>query len=98
MAIGRKAASHPWKSQTILMRVRQASGVYAIFNTKDWIYVGESGDIRKSLLAHFDGDNACIKRNAPFGFQFELTPASERVARKKKLIAELGPICNRRAG
>jgi len=98
MAIGRNAASHPWKSQTILMRVRPGSGVYAIFNTKNWIYVGESADIRRSLLAHFDGDNTCIKRNAPFGFQFESAPASKRVARKNKLIVELEPICNRRAG
>ncbi|MGB6429996.1 MAG: GIY-YIG nuclease family protein [Candidatus Acidiferrales bacterium] len=96
MAIGRKGTAHVWLGQKIVQRAPQASGVYAIFSKEDWIYVGEAGDLRKKLIAHFDGENRCITQSDPIGFQFELVPAKQRAARKKKLIAELEPTCNRR--
>jgi hypothetical protein len=96
MNIGRKGDSHRWTGERIIRRAPRASGVYAIFNNDGWIYVGEAGNIRARLLAHFDVPNACIKRSAPMGFQFELVPAKQRLARKSKLIGELKPVCNRR--
>jgi excinuclease UvrABC nuclease subunit len=96
VAIGRKGASHRWAGERIIRRAPKASGVYAIFNTNGWIYVGEAGDLRSKLLAHFDGQNARINRADPMGFQFELVPAKKRVSRRNRLIAELKPACNRR--
>jgi excinuclease UvrABC nuclease subunit len=95
MAIGARTASHAWLGQKILQRAPKASGVYAIFNKENWLYVGEASDLRGRLIAHFDGENACIRKNAPFGFQFEVVPPRKRAARKKQLIGELKPICNR---
>jgi len=95
MAIGRKGASHRWTGERIIRRAPQASGVYAMFNNDGWIYVGEAGNIRARLLAHFDAPSACIKGRAPMGFQFELVPSKKRVARKNKLIGEFKPVCNR---
>jgi predicted GIY-YIG superfamily endonuclease len=95
MGIGLKGASFRWTGERIIRRAPQASGVYAIFSTDDWIYVGEAGNLRARLLAHFDGPNVCFKRNEPMGFQFELVPAKQRAARKNELIGELKPVCNR---
>ena len=93
-AIGRKGESLMWTGTKIMLRAPQASGVYAIFSTREWLYVGETGDIRASLLAHFDDHSSPILQNNPIGFQFEVTPTKQRAARKKQLIAELKPICN----
>jgi hypothetical protein len=85
MGIGLKGASFRWTGERIIRRAPQASGVY----------VGEAGNLRARLLAHFDGPNVCFKRNEPMGFQFELVPAKQRAARKNELIGELKPVCNR---
>jgi hypothetical protein len=95
MGVGDKVASHVWTGQTIMQRAPKASGVFAIFCKKNWIYVGDAGNLRAKLIALFDGEIACVKQRAPIGFEFELVPASKRVARRKHLIRELAPICNR---
>ena len=98
MSIGVDYNRYPWSTQSIDLNAPSASGVYAIFNGQSWIYVGESGDIHARLLQHINGDNTCITRCAPVGFQFELVPAAQRVARQNQLILQLVPICNRRLG
>ena len=96
--IGTGQPAFPWTRESIVSNAPSASGVYAIFNPQAWIYVGESGDIRARLLQHFDGDNPCITRMHPGGFQFELCPAAQRVARQNQLILALTPACNQKLG
>lgn len=73
-------------------------GVYALFKPQVWIYVGK-GDIRARLLAHFNGDNACITAQRPTSFQAEVIADQARMdAREKQLILELKPVCNERVG
>jgi excinuclease UvrABC nuclease subunit len=99
MAIGANSQWFPWNRASILANAPQASGVYAIFNSKNWIYVGESGDIQARLLEHLNGDNLCIIQNLPTGFQFELVAGqAQRVARQNQLIVELKPVCNQKLG
>ncbi len=74
------------------------SGVYGLFKAQQWIYIGESQDIRARLLQHLNGDNSCINREAPTEFSYELVPAGQRGARQNFLIRELDPVCNRRLG
>jgi len=95
MGIGLKETSFRWTGERIIRRAPQSSGVYALFGTDGWVYVGECGNIRARLLAHFDGPNACVKGRQPMGFQFELVAAKQRAARKSELIVELKPVCNR---
>jgi excinuclease UvrABC nuclease subunit len=95
MPFGRKPIAHLWLGPKIIQRAPRASGVYGIFNKEGWIYVGATGNLRAALLGHFDGNNACIKKSAPMGFQFERVPAKERAKRKRELIEELNPNCNR---
>ena len=66
-------------------------GVYGIFKTGQWIYVGK-GDIRERLLAHPNGDNPCILRQRPTHWVGEVTNNAD--AREKELIKELKPSCN----
>lgn len=96
--IGPGLPTHNFTREDILKDSPSASGVYAIFNPQKWIYVGEGKDIQARLVAHFNGDNACITKEKPTGFQFEYSPSDKRVARQDQLILQLGPACNQRLG
>ena len=65
-------------------------GVYGISRDSTWIYVGK-GNIRQRLLAHLNGDNACILGKSPTHYVCEVTTDAE--GRERELIVELSPIC-----
>lgn len=71
-----------------------ASGVYVVFTSRHWVYVGESEDIRQSLFRHLNEPSACFDRFGPLSFSFELATQAERLARQQSLIVELEPKCN----
>jgi excinuclease UvrABC nuclease subunit len=71
------------------------SGVYAVLSVGRWLYVGESGSIRGSLSLQFAGANPCLAGLDPTHFMYELVPDAERAARRRELIAEFRPACNR---
>jgi hypothetical protein len=71
------------------------NGVYGIYRANQWIYVGK-GDIRERLLGHLNGDNACVLKENPSRFVYEVTFLMDE--REQQLIQELNPICNRKAG
>jgi predicted GIY-YIG superfamily endonuclease len=79
-----------------------ASGVYALFNEGQWIYFGESGNIRDRLTQHINNNetNPCVRRSAPRLFAYELVPAALRVARQNELIREFWHqgLCNQKLG
>jgi GIY-YIG catalytic domain len=91
--------SFPWTRESIIRNAPNRSGVYALFKPTAWIYIGESGDIQTRLLQHFNGDDPCITREQPTGFQYELVTADRRLARQNQLIVALNwPPCNARLG
>lgn len=71
-------------------------GVYGIFRSGAWIYVGK-GDIRERLLAHLRGDNPRINLEGPTHWVAEVVSGDPSL-REKQLILELGPVCNQRLG
>jgi hypothetical protein len=71
-------------------------GVYGLFKAGRWIYVGK-GDIRQRLLAHLNGDNPCITREAPTHWVDEVI-SGDPSSREKQLIIELQPSCNEKVG
>lgn len=71
------------------------NGVYGIFRSDAWIYVGR-GDLRQRLLDHLNGDNPRITREQPTSYVTLLT--ADDVTLEKQLILELNPIANRRVG
>ncbi len=70
-------------------------GVYGIYKSNLWIYVGK-GDLRANLLAHFNGDNPDIIKYGPTYFVTEVTANLDN--REKQLIVELSPVANKRVG
>jgi predicted GIY-YIG superfamily endonuclease len=79
--------------EAVRRKAPSASGVYILFTARQWVYVGESEDIQRSLFRHLNGPDASINQFGPLSFSFELAPADERKARQQALIAELEPAC-----
>ena len=79
--------------EAVLEKAPRASGVYTIYTSSRWVFVGESEDIRLSLFRHLNDDGASMTRFGPLSFSFELLPPAERVPRRKALIAALDPAC-----
>jgi len=69
------------------------NGVYGIFRGNIAVYIG-SGDIRTRLLAHLNGDNACIIRENPNQWTGEVYKSGDLTKREGELIREYDPICN----
>ena len=89
---------HPWNRDAILKSVPATSGVYALWNQNQCIYVGETQDLQRRLLAHLQGDNDCIVRARPTAFSFEPVPAGLRGTRQSALIFQLRPVCSSASG
>jgi hypothetical protein len=70
------------------------SGVYTIYTSQRWLYVGESEDVKESLFRHLNEPSACFARLGALSFSFEVVPAGERVARQQALVAALAPTCS----
>jgi hypothetical protein len=73
------------------------SGIYGISNARDWIYIGETDNIRSALLAHLLDLDASVMRMQPTGFVFEVCEQVRRSARQDRLVQEYEPTCNRRS-
>jgi len=71
-----------------------ASGVYTIYTSRRWLYVGESDDIKQSLFAHLNAPSGCLSRRGPLSFSFEAIGPEHRVGRQHALVTALAPACN----
>ena len=98
MAIGPDQQGYTFDPPSIVAHAPHASGVYALYHPRRWVYVGESNDIQRRLLEHFQEVGTCIKLQGATGFQFETVMADTRVPRQNHLIATLTPVCNQRMG
>ncbi|MBL8178727.1 MAG: hypothetical protein JNK48_28895 [Bryobacterales bacterium] len=72
------------------------SGVYGISNAGEWIYIGETDDIREALLLHLQESNTVLLQRHPTGFVFEVCDRGKRLGRQDRLVLEYEPTCNRR--
>jgi hypothetical protein len=74
------------------------SGVYGLSDAREWIYVGETGNIQGRLMELLQGtsSSAFLRGRTPTGFSFELCHPSNRIARQDRLVYELEPFINRR--
>jgi hypothetical protein len=69
-----------------------ASGLYTIYSPRQWVYVGGSDDIRRSLYRLLNDSSLWMDRLGPLSFSFERLPRDERSARQQALVAELNPV------
>lgn len=92
-----KQTPRPFNKKNVEALKANQNGVYGLYHSKDWVYVGKSEDIRGRLLDHLNGDNPCITNESPTHWVDELVngDASER---EKELILELNPVCNKKVG
>lgn len=90
--------SYEFNRLSVLVNAPELSGVYALFTSTTWVYVGESWNVRARLIQHLNGDNACITLYPDLTFSFELAPEPIRQWRQEELISELRPACNPRSG
>lgn len=74
-----------------------ASGVYGMSNAREWIYIGETDNIRGTLLGHLQEPETSPMRLHPTGFVFEVCDPATRPVRQDRLVQEYEPTCNRRA-
>jgi hypothetical protein len=92
------SASYSFNEEKIKAVAPVDSGVYGLYTSQRWVYIGETGTIEQRLLQHRRGDNRCISDWNPTGFAFESVEASKRVTRQDQLILELNPACNQKLG
>jgi hypothetical protein len=72
------------------------SGIYGISNASEWIYIGETDDIRDALTQHLRAKDTALMMHRPAGFVFEVCVPAQRTRRQHSLIVEYSPACNQR--
>jgi hypothetical protein len=85
-----------FKTAAIHRDAPASSGVYGLSNSREWIYIGETGNIQARLLEHLQETNTFLTSRLPTGFSFELCLPADRVARQSRLVGELEPAGNGR--
>jgi hypothetical protein len=98
MPIGPGQTGFVFTEPSIKASAPQASGTYAIYNTENWIYLGETDNIQRRLLEHLRESGTCINRANPTAFIYELQLGVYRVSRQDALILALQPLCNQKLG
>jgi hypothetical protein len=78
MATAEGFLGNDWGESSIKANAPQSSGVNVIHNA-GWIYIGESDDMRRTLLDHWKRNNAYITTAHPTAFAFEVCNLAERV-------------------
>ena len=71
------------------------AGVYGLSNSREWVFVGASYDIRATLMEHLGEGDTALKSRAPTGFTFELCNPAQFSGRVSRLISEYSPVCNK---
>jgi len=88
---------HSFSEAGIATYAPRESGVYGIYSNQQWIYVGCSENIEKSLYAHLhrqSEESYCILSRSPTDFVFDLGSEMWPKIRAEGLIQELKPACN----
>lgn len=73
-----------------------SSGVYGLSNGREWVFIGESDNIRAHLLGHLSEKGTPLSLRHPTGFVFEVCGPTDRLTRHDTLVREFEPFCNRR--
>jgi hypothetical protein len=87
----------PLNTRMVHAQAPPVSGLYGISNAREWIYIGETDNIRGALLAHLLDLGASVMQMQPTGFVFEVCDQVSRPARQDRLVQEYEPACNRRS-
>lgn len=86
----------PFTPAAIQSYAPAAPGVYGISNALEWIYIGQTADIRGALLTHLREADTPLMKSRPAGFVFEMCGAGQCASRQDRLVHEYQPKCNRK--
>jgi hypothetical protein len=86
----------PFNERGIWNYAPAESGVFGITNSREWVYVGASADIRATLLQLENGGDAQLSGALATGFVFEACDSELRNGRQEQLQAEYNPVSQRR--
>ena len=84
--------SYSFNQLSIFLHAPAKSGVYLLRTSARCIYVGETENLRKTLLAHLHGDSPWISLWAPTQFSFDLCSEASRIQAKNELSIRLRPV------
>jgi hypothetical protein len=73
----------------------EVSGIYGLSNAREWLFIGETNNIQKSLLKHLVEIDK-FENRTPAGFVYEPCSPVERIARQDALVRQFEPFYNRR--
>jgi len=75
----------------------ECSGIYGLSNNREWVYIGETDNIRAHLIAHLGEVGTSVSARRPTGFRFEPCAAMSRTERQTRLVREFAPYVNGRS-
>lgn len=84
--------------RSIYSHAPAAPGIFGISNSRQWILIGQTEDIQRSLLSHFSEQNGAVQAMSPTGFNFELCDVPLQPSRQDRLVMEYEPVINRLPG
>ena len=91
-----QSAALSFTAVSVQRNVPACSGVYGLSNSREWIFIGETGDLQAALLQHLQERGTEVAASKPTGVCFERSAPAARFTRLQQLIREFNPFCNRR--
>ncbi len=76
-------APHTFSLASVQKNAPALSGVYGISNAREWIFVGETDNIKTTLLGHLQETHTPLLEREPTGFIFELCAPYNRPDRSR---------------
>lgn len=89
---------YQFNEESILARAPTGSGVYGIYNIRHQLMIGQTGNLRETLLRLKGEIRFRLERFKPTGFTFEECGLDVREPRARALIAEYQPVLNDDSG
>jgi excinuclease UvrABC nuclease subunit len=90
-----------WFSEAGISSIKAGqTGVYGIYNSSEWIYIGQAEDLRDRLLEHVRGksdQSSCMLKHNPTSWVGQIVDKSQLDSLESSLIAEYSPACNKTA-
>jgi hypothetical protein len=83
--------SKVYSESSVMQNAPAASGVFGLSNAQGWLVIGESDDIRDTLLNLLEDNVSKPGRRPATGFSYEVHPPQGRIQRRDRLIQELKP-------
>ena len=90
------AVSYPLNRTGVLHHAPETSGVYGLRQAHQWVYIGQSPNIRKALLKYLAGQMPYVLQAQPNLFVFELCAPRQRAVRQRELTQRYHPSCNKK--